>query len=144
VLIITQPFIIANQAISFASVPYGMGRHIYYLKPSDIMNAMRYNAIAQIFNIVGFYFVKGSIVLFSVRLITRVHKQKRMILWASFGVLTLANLEATIVALFKCQPLQKEWNPAIPGKCWDKNIFHYSTYALAGMFTYPNHGTTGY
>jgi len=109
-----------------------MGRHIYYLQPLDIMNAMKFNAIAQIFNIVAFYFVKAAIVLFLIRLVTHLQRQMYMILWASFGILTLANLEATIVALFQCQPLQKQWNPASPGVCWNRNVFQYSAYALAG------------
>ncbi|KAF1999297.1 hypothetical protein P154DRAFT_564076 [Amniculicola lignicola CBS 123094] len=132
-MIAALPFMIVNQALSYASFPYGFGRHIYYLEPTDIMNAMKFNAIAQIFNIISFYLVKASIVLFLIRLITHVHKTKRIILWISFTILTIANLEATIVAIFQCQPLERQWNPTKPGHCWSRDVFQNSAYMLSGV-----------
>ncbi|KAF2014394.1 hypothetical protein BU24DRAFT_451452 [Aaosphaeria arxii CBS 175.79] len=127
------PFMIVNQGLSYVSLQYGMGRHIFFLGPPDIMNAIKYNAIAQIFNITTFYFVKASIVLFLLRLVTHLHKTKRMILWISFGLLTAMNVEALIVSIFQCQPLQKQWNPTSSGICWNRNVFQYSAYALAAV-----------
>jgi hypothetical protein len=128
-----QPFILINCGLSFASLPYGVGRHIFYLQPLEIMNALKYNAHAQIYNIIAFYFIKASIVLFLLRLITHLHMAMRYILWVSLGLLTLVNIEAFVVSVAQCQPFAKQYNPLLPGTCWNRDVFQNSGYALAGV-----------
>jgi hypothetical protein len=39
-------------------------------------------------------------------------------------------IEETLVVLFACSPLEKWWNPHLPGKCLNLLTFFYAAFAV--------------
>lgn len=47
--------------------------------------------------------------------------------------LAIVNLVNTLTANLQCRPLEKLWNPAVLGVCWDPNIQLGIGYGQSGM-----------
>jgi len=117
--------------LSIVSINHGIGRHIYYIPPLDVMEAVKMNTIAQPLNVWALFFVKCSIVFFLLRL--KPGKRYVVVLYCTLVLLVLITIATFVVTMAQCQPLAKEWNPTLDGFCWSPNVFQVTAYILSGV-----------
>ena len=101
-----------------ASVHYGIGRHVVYLEPVQLLQATKWNRVGQMPLVISTMFTKLSISLF----LYRIFATKRVWRWALYPIIVLniiGNLASFTTILPQCSPVDKLWNPTVPGNCWD-------------------------
>jgi len=62
-------------------------------------------------------FTKISICFFLLRAFG-IKKTWRWILYSIMIFATITNISSAAIVLAQCQPVQKLWNPLLPGTCW--------------------------
>lgn len=98
-------------------VHYGLGRHIGCLSKTDIINTVKLQAIGEIPIIISTLFSRVSVCLFLLRIFA-VNVSWRWTLYVIIALTAGTNIACGTAIMLRCQPLAKEWNPAIPGRCW--------------------------
>ena len=102
-------------------VDYGLGRHVQYLPLDHYEGFLKYNFLDWIQVFVTLALSKISICLF----LLRISKFERW-RWFLFGLiafLVLSHVPLTLLYLFQCIPLQKNWQQVmapVPGHCMSK------------------------
>lgn len=122
---------IVDQGMSIASTQYGVGRHVYYLSAENTVMALKINAIAQPINIMGFFFVKASILALILRLNNRL--LFKVILYIMLCLMLAISLAGVIIAFAQCQPFAKNWHTTMPGHCWSGHVFIDALYILQAI-----------
>ena len=93
----------------------GFGRHLQYLSNNQAQIVIMLNELAILFATLALWATKTSISFFILRLIQGTHRYLR---WATYALIALTSTTAfTTVVLWATQasPLQKLWNPEVPG-----------------------------
>ena len=102
-------------------VDYGLGRHVQYLPLDHYEGFLKYNFLDWIQVFVTLALSKISICLF----LLRISKFERW-RWFLFGLiafLVVTHVPLTLLYLFQCIPLQKNWQQVmgpVPGHCMSK------------------------
>ena len=104
-------------------VHLGIGRHMPYLSQSPVLlarlsQALKLETIAEVIIICSLIFTKISICLFLLRIFGKNNKMWRWGLYSIMAFSTATNLASIAVIYPSCRPVQKLWNPEVPGICW--------------------------
>ncbi|KAK7697130.1 hypothetical protein SLS64_013874 [Diaporthe eres] len=92
---------------------YGFGQSALTLEPSDLSNAILFEAIGQTFAVVGMAVAKWSLGLFLLRIIhLRTHK---VLIWVVMAALMGASISTCFVFWLQCTPPKYLWDRTIPG-----------------------------
>ncbi|KAJ0114056.1 hypothetical protein J7T55_007890 [Diaporthe amygdali] len=92
---------------------YGFGQSASDLLPSDLANAILFEAIGQTFAVIGMAVAKWSLGLFLLRIIhLRVHK---VLIWIVMALLMGASVSTCFVFWLQCTPPAYLWDRSIPG-----------------------------
>lgn len=92
---------------------YGFGQSALTLEPSDLSNAILFEAIGQTFAVVGMAVAKWSLGLFLLRIIhLRLHK---VLIWIVMAALMGASISTCFVFWLQCTPPKYLWDRSIPG-----------------------------
>jgi hypothetical protein len=122
-----------NQA-SHSSSPTGIGAHLKNIDLTQLPLAIKYMYIGELFLIIAVPLGKTSFCITLLRLTqTSWHK------WTIWFVLVTHNVTmwaAGIIMFVQCSPVEKLWNIALPGTCWDNRIAIYYSVAVGGMSLY--------
>jgi hypothetical protein len=114
-------------------VQFGVGRHIVYLQPPDIVQAVKMIWMTQPFSTMSACFGKISVALLLMRLMNR-NKRQELVLWFIIISLFIVNLMCVIVTFSQCTPVWQLWEGPRPNPyCWDPRIQQNFGYAQAGM-----------
>jgi len=102
----------------------GLGRHILYIPPENVPETFKWLWAAEPTNLLAVYLFRLSIALFFLRLVP---PKRRFIwtLWATIGMLTVADIYVSIDFFSECRPIRKVWLPQTPGACFS-DIFNQS------------------
>jgi hypothetical protein len=103
------------------SVSYGNGRHMIYLNAADVVEASKWSRATIPPNLMACLLSRISLCLFMMRIVG-LFRTYQVILWI---VMTLNSIttSASIIQLFAgCRPLEKLWNPSIPGTCLPRHV----------------------
>lgn len=103
-------------------VHYGAGRHQFYLElwPQlllQLAQALKWQYISQVFVILSTMCTKVSICFFLLRIFGTKSTWKRGL----YGIMAFSvatNVSSASIVLAQCSPVQKLWDPLIPGTCW--------------------------
>lgn len=120
--------IASNIAVSIA-VTAGIGRHMTELSPESQIDA-GYKLII-LSSIVVWTFALPKLAILA--LLQRIFQIPRYILYLCWFMcfVTICGSFATSVIWFEqCRPVEHQWNPAVPGKCWPSHVI-----AGLGYFT---------
>ena len=121
------------------NVSLGFGRHLNDLFAEDPTRTLKLAKLSYCFaalNLWAYVLPKLPVVALLVRLFSTHTKRFGYILWSLLGFLIMWTIALTIVTFVKCDPLQKNWNPMLPGTCWDTRIWLYMGYFHAGKCLY--------
>lgn len=118
---LTQMINAVGMGFVMLEVDYGLGRHVQYLPKDHYEGFLKYNFLDWIQVFVTLVLSKISICLF----LLRISKFERW-RWFLFGLiafLVVTHVPLTLLYLFQCIPLQKNWQTAmgpVPGHCMSK------------------------
>ncbi|KAK3304122.1 uncharacterized protein B0T15DRAFT_230970 [Chaetomium strumarium] len=83
---------------------------------SDPARALQFNVLGQPWYLVSVTLSKISICLFFMDLLRRA-RQWRILLAALVVVMAITNLAFALAGYLQCRPLEKMWDPDVPGDC---------------------------
>ncbi len=114
-----------------ASLHYGLGRHIYSLPEEQITPAIKWDFVQSLPLGLAAMFTKISIFILLRRLFVNHHTKWtwRWTLHFVNSVNIAANIASATTVLPQCTPINKLWDPTVPGSCWPP-----STQAAVGIF----------
>ncbi len=102
-------------------VDYGLGRHVQYLPPAHYEGFLKYNFLDWIQVFITLALSKISICLFLLRISK--FERWRWFLFGLIGFLVVTHVPLTLLFMFQCIPLQKNWETVeqtVPGHCMSK------------------------
>ena len=102
-------------------VDYGLGRHVQYLPPDHYEGFLKYNFLDWIQVFITLALSKISICLFLLRISK--FERWRWFLFGLIGFLVVTHVPLTLLFMFQCIPLQKNWETVeqtVPGHCMSK------------------------
>ena len=112
---------------------FGIGRHVYYLPDPEttLPKVALWTLIETVLIIIGTNMVKVSMLIF----VLRIQNSKRLkyVLWSAIWIMFAVNLGTVITLLAQCTPLQKLWNPSIPGYCLPESSVHAGSYVQSAF-----------
>lgn len=113
------------------SVGYGIGKHFHEIEDkSALPTGVMYMYIGEIFGMFSVPLSKASFCITLLRL-TVIPWQKKL-LWFIIITVQLTFYAGAIMTLVQCDPPQKLWDVALPGKCWDNRIVNYFCIFVGG------------
>ena len=110
---------------------HGLGRHIYYLGQDDVQEAFKWLWAAEPTNLFAVYLVRLSISLFFLRLVPP-RRAYIWLIWGTIVALTVSDIYISIDYFFQCRPIQKVWQPDVPGSCFDPQVTVVATWLYQG------------
>ena len=130
------------------SCVYGLGNHIELISPPHLIEALEWSWWGQIIVIQAIGFGKIAVIAFLLRIQDRTQSRKTTILvWFLYfiGISNIIiNINQMILILLQCSPVQKLWNPQMPGTCdhihRTNNVAYFqgSRCPLSGTFKVTN------
>ncbi|KAH8750714.1 hypothetical protein F5882DRAFT_310137, partial [Hyaloscypha sp. PMI_1271] len=101
---------------------YGLGRHFFYLSPTQRILAIKFNFLGQAFGIMGPAFGRMASCLLMLKLFGT--KQRlRQLLWFIFWESLVVNAITLILVFVQCKDVQSLWDPAgHPPVCWSPKV----------------------
>ncbi len=108
-------------------VHLGVGRHMSYLARSPellerLYQALKLETIAEVIVGCSLVFTKVSICLF----LLRIFGTNKIWRWGlySIGAFAVATYLASIATIYpSCQPVERMWDPTVPGTCWKAGAY---------------------
>ena len=95
---------------------YGTGDHVVFVTPAQLTDNKKWAFIIEIMIFSSNMFIKLSVGLFLLRIFTT--KKRRIWFIYTINVFTiLTNGSAAVAILCQCRPIEKIYNPMIPGTC---------------------------
>lgn len=108
-----------QHAIVLVGIGRGFGRHAAVLETSTLLYIARISWIVYFIYDAGLFLTKLSVLLF----LRRVFPKNNSGTWFNYGLwvahaINVAWLVGIVFGtIFLCHPIDKSWNPAIPGHC---------------------------
>lgn len=114
-----QIFAIVVLVIDVVMVHYGVGHHQLYFELSpqrllQLSQALKWQYICQILFIISTMFTRVSVCFFLLRIFGTKRKWKNTL----YGIMAFSvatNISSASLVLAQCSPVQKLWDPLIPG-----------------------------
>ncbi|KAK3900822.1 hypothetical protein C8A05DRAFT_16916 [Staphylotrichum tortipilum] len=111
---------VAESIMCQRAIDYGFGKYACDIPPANLARiALEGGGIGSALTILAIMWSKTS---FGITLFRLAHNWLR---WLVLGVLVIMNVCMMLQAIFfwvKCDPVEKNWHPAIPGRCWDLRV----------------------
>ena len=99
------------------SAVYGLGNHQSDLSPSQIVKTNLWSWIAQIVAILCLVVGRIAVISFLLALQQRAYRKGRIVLYVVGTLQGLINVIEVVLILKQCDPIQKLWDPSVPGTC---------------------------
>ncbi|MCJ1310165.1 hypothetical protein MMC25_003826 [Agyrium rufum] len=126
---ISTTLTVVSFGFNIKQIQDGYGHHQEDLTVNQIIQINKWGELSTFVLLFVSAFTKISICLFAKR-IPSSHRLKSF-LWSLIAFVTVVNTACAIVFVITCRPLNKLWNPAVPGTCIDFNAFLYMLYVQA-------------
>jgi hypothetical protein len=96
---------------------YGLGRKFADVgNPEVYFTAVKYEVFSQVAGIMVIGVGKCAVGIFLLRIVR--NKIQRTFIWAFLAGTVFITLFASITVVVQCIPVEKTWNPTVPGECW--------------------------
>ena len=77
----------------------------------------------QLQNFIALFFVRSSICIFLLRLLSRTHKNLRHVIFGAIGLNLAATILITFTFSFQCVPFAGSWDKTLAAECYPKRTF---------------------
>ncbi|KAF7511805.1 hypothetical protein GJ744_003536 [Endocarpon pusillum] len=113
---------LAGLVLCTVYVVNGGGRHLYYLKPDEIVTVMKYNLICQPFGVMASALGKVSVAFLVLRLIGPTTVWRRRFLYSNAMLFMLLSILSFVLFFAQCTPLRATWEPVPGARCWNPTV----------------------
>jgi hypothetical protein len=120
-----------NTALVSRAIHYGIGRHIFYLKPEQIVKAIKYEYLAQPFGVLAPTAARISFAFFLLKF-TGPRKLLKWALWSVIWLQFVVNVAVIVQILVQCHHIASLWDPQVKGYCMSPLVQVYFGYVLGG------------
>ncbi|RAL09234.1 uncharacterized protein BO97DRAFT_170054 [Aspergillus homomorphus CBS 101889] len=103
-------------------VQLGLGKHVQRVSSADLVEFLKLLWIVYFFIVAGTSTARASALFFYGRVLIQGSSNFRYALWAVHGLNTAWYISNTLVITFICSPIQKSWNPDLPGTCINTKV----------------------
>lgn len=114
-------FGISNNICITISEHYGLGRHIMYLTPFQIVNALKWQTIAEPLGIMSPTIGRIAFAVYMLKLVG-LDRRKIWTLYFCIVFSAVVNLLCIILIFVQCEHVQSIYDTHVPGWCWSKNV----------------------
>ena len=115
----------------------GLGRHTFYLTPSQRFTSSRFSGVGQVFCIMSLTMTKISVAILFGRVTNGTNISRKWLtsvyLWVNAGAAFIVNILTIAIQFAQCKPVNKNFNSKLPGHCWDFQIFFKFILAQGSM-----------
>ncbi|TVY17486.1 hypothetical protein LARI1_G004529 [Lachnellula arida] len=116
------------------AVHYGTGRHNADVTSENIIEAVKYQTLAELFYIPETAFIKLSVGFLLLRITPDGAKFYRYVIFGSLGFLSLWTIISFFIVLFQCHPVSYVWDKTSgKGSCKDAVTVVKAAYAFSAM-----------
>ncbi|KAL1614876.1 hypothetical protein SLS54_009430 [Diplodia seriata] len=119
-IIVAWAATISTTALGVESAKHGYGKSILLIPPADISEAMKYSNFGILTNGVAMGTMKMSIGFSMLRI--QLARSFTIVIWFTMALSVLVNLNPLVGCFKSCTPMEKIWNPTIPGTCWPTQV----------------------
>ena len=114
-LVCVQPFTWALIGLELGWVSVGLGRHIWAPNVQPQKGLVIVFAAEVVYD-TSITIIRMSVVLFYRRIFGK-DRRFRMALWVTVAILIAWYIAITVLAVFQCSPVKKQFDYTIPGSC---------------------------
>ncbi|KAJ2898008.1 hypothetical protein MKZ38_004226 [Zalerion maritima] len=114
-------FVVIQNVCTTAAVSYGFGKRMSTIPHPDMEKMLLWMFIPPAFALLGASISKTAYAVLLLRLTVHRPIMKR-ILWFAIVTMNLVMFVAGTLDWAQCQPVEKGWNRAIPGKCIEPQV----------------------
>ncbi|KAI1123308.1 hypothetical protein F5Y10DRAFT_270240 [Nemania abortiva] len=132
---LTSAFNIATNVLEIQSVHNGFGRHLQFLTDAQARTVRKYSEYSILLAQLSLWSIKISVSFFILALIKYTHNRSRWILYGLITVTTVGNFIQGIFWGTQAKPLEKLWNPEIPGTYASTTTLVVSTSIFTALFS---------
>lgn len=126
-------FSIVTAAFNIVEFKAGFGRHSSFLTPAQVIRSLEYASLSETTFILSLMLSKVSICVFLLRLLAdSLAKKRRYFLYFWMALLLVVNVVCVGQQLGQCKPVNKLWDPMIPGRCEDPGVQSKFAYLNGG------------
>ena len=119
----------------YTAVAAGYGRRFNTFPPLQYVEIVKRELVAQTFAVVAFVPAKVAVGATMMRVFPG--KILHSILWFFMITVSLVFILNSIFDFVQCDPPSHMWNPTIPAKCWNPNVYAYYSIFTGGQCTCP-------
>jgi hypothetical protein len=128
-IVVAAMFRITGSIVCGVAIHYGIGRHVYYLTPTQLTKTLYYSAIMQPITIIAYCLPKLAVVVLITRLAgPSVWKRGVYFLYGVIAVLFITSALCFIYLFAQCDPPNHFWHPLEPAHCSSPHVLEYITY----------------
>ncbi|KAL8829800.1 MAG: hypothetical protein Q9191_001803 [Dirinaria sp. TL-2023a] len=132
-ILVSLLFSISYTAIESVSIAFGGGRHVYYLAPESLSNAIKFNTIAYVPGIISVGLPKLAVAILLMRLLNIDRRQRILMYCLSIGSIILQTL-CVVFFYAQCKPAAGLWDPSLKPACWSPSVLVNFAY-FAGAYS---------
>lgn len=92
------------------------------LGPDEVVNALKYNMIAQPFGVMAIALGKASVAFLVLRLIGPITVWRKRFLYGNAMLFMLVSISSCVVMFVGCTPPRALWEPVPGARCWNTRI----------------------
>ncbi|KIN08345.1 hypothetical protein OIDMADRAFT_175163 [Oidiodendron maius Zn] len=118
-------------AVTFSTVMgvstiYGFGKHIYEVSIAEMLKAFKLITVTEILYSPVMLAIKSCLLVGFLRLF-KANRTIKWLIWISLGLLSIFYTVTFLSVIFYCHPVQKSWDPLVPGHCINYSGFPWAT-----------------
>ncbi|KEY69900.1 hypothetical protein S7711_09002 [Stachybotrys chartarum IBT 7711] len=111
-------FAVTYSVLCIVQTRYGLGLPLVLRPPENLITYTRVNFAGRPIYQIGISFFKIALLLSYLSLLKGTdHKTYRLIVWITLGLVFAGHLGCSLSLLFACTPVERSWNPLMPGTC---------------------------
>ncbi|TDZ24740.1 hypothetical protein Cob_v002411 [Colletotrichum orbiculare MAFF 240422] len=130
VLIASWLALFVSSIISSVNVSLGFGKHVFEVNPAHFPAMGLNSQVASTVSIAAAVWSKTSFAMTLLRIESK--GWTRYLIWFAIVSMNLFMGLNALAGWVQCAPIEKNWHPDLPGKCWDPKVATYYGVFAAG------------
>ncbi|PHH76380.1 hypothetical protein CDD80_1562 [Ophiocordyceps camponoti-rufipedis] len=125
-LLFAMAVILARSIYITYCIRLGFGRHLHPLLEADVRETVRLTrhlVILEALSLWTWALPKLPVAILLYRIFGKFRRGLGAILYSLVALLIAIVVVQTVVTFVKCHPISKNWNPTVPGRCWNPDIY---------------------
>ncbi|KAK5659750.1 hypothetical protein OQA88_961 [Cercophora sp. LCS_1] len=125
-MLVSMIFSFIAGAFLIVETRHGIGKHMTDVSRAEMTAYLKFSYFQTLFYNLSILFTKLSILVLYLRVLT--HEWVRKLTWVVIAIVAIYNAWAIAMYLTMCIPIQRMWDPTVPGKCHPWSVWWALTY----------------